>query len=176
MSDLHEHLEDLAPTARARALALEIVARTAAASARAANYVSLRPPLAGAIAVYLLRDKISIALPPDRADAVAPRLPGVQLQRRPPTTYLVMEGGALTRHAELLTQLAVEAVLWRADGPRGGSTGGPMTATRGKPSSHISPARCTGCACSPTGTAPTAGMSDASPSLPRTPCRAIARR
>jgi hypothetical protein len=119
MSDLTKHLDDLDPTPTVRALATTLDGRTAIESDRQAQYVSLRPSLHGAVALYLHRRYASIALPPERALAVAPQLPGAVLRKKTPaTTYLVLENGILDQHAQLATDLAVEAVSWRANGPK----------------------------------------------------------
>lgn len=119
MKRLQEHLDDLAPVAALRLFATSLAACASVDSDRQAGYVSLRPPLEGAIAVYVLRDRISIALPPPRALQVAPHLPRAVLQKKTPaTTYLVMDAAAVAAQQHLVLDVAAEAVEWRASGPK----------------------------------------------------------
>ena len=59
MTTLQDHLDDLAPTPAVRALATALAERTAVESDRQGTYVSLRPSMEGAVAVYLHRSWIS---------------------------------------------------------------------------------------------------------------------
>ena len=134
MSDLTQHLDHLDPTPPVRTLAMTLAGRTAIESYRQAQYVSLRPSLHGAVALYLHRRYASIALPPERALAVAPLLPGALLRKKTPaTTYLVLEDGLLSTHAQLVTDLAEEAVAWRAAGPKSAVGAGSSKKTSKEP-------------------------------------------
>ena len=117
MSTLQEHLDDLAPTAPVRQFATELTRRTAVESHRADDYVSLRPSMSGAIAVYAHRNRVSIALTPERAIAAVSRLPGATPEKKGPTTYLHLSDDLLAQHARAVLELAVEAVAWKAAGP-----------------------------------------------------------
>lgn len=125
MSDLTAHLDDLAPTPPVRALATDLAGRSAVESDRQAQYVSIRPAMEGAIAVYLHRRYVSIALPPERAAKIAPQFPGAMVRKKTPaTTYLVLEDSLLGQQHDLAAELAHEAVAWRATGPKSGVGGG----------------------------------------------------
>ncbi|MCF6508705.1 hypothetical protein E9549_15015 [Blastococcus sp. MG754426] len=117
MSTLQAHLDDLAATPPVRSLAEALAARTAIESDRTGTYVSLRPSLSGAIAVYAHRNRISIGLPPERAAEVVARFPGAKQEEKGPTTYLQLSDELLANHATAVMDLAVEAVTWKAAGP-----------------------------------------------------------
>ena len=116
-----------------RTFVLELAAARNVESGRRSNYVSLRPTVDGAIAVYAHASKISIALAPERAASVPHELPGAELQlKTPATTYLQVEEQTLqASYAEVLA-LATEAVDWRATGPK-------MTAADGRHAVAIKP-------------------------------------
>ncbi|MFD2090472.1 hypothetical protein [Blastococcus deserti] len=119
MSNLNEHLDDLDPTPAVRSLAAAVAGRTAVESHRQEQYVSLRPSMEGAVAVYLHRTYASIALPPERAASLAAQIPGSQLRKKTPaTSYLVLPDQILTEQPQLSADIADEAVAWRATGPK----------------------------------------------------------
>ena len=117
MTTLQQHLDGLAPTSTVRKFAMELATRTAVDSASAPGYVSLRPSMSGAFAVYAHRHQVSIALPPERAAEVASQLPGATQDKKGPTTYLRLRDDLLAQHAAAALDLAVEAVAWKAAGP-----------------------------------------------------------
>ncbi len=117
MSTLHEHLDDLAPTPPVRTLASELAKRTAIESDRAHDYVSLRPSMSGAIAVYAHRNRVSIGLPSEQGVKAMSQLPGATEEKKGPTTYLHLSDDVLVQHAAAALDLAVEAVAWKATGP-----------------------------------------------------------
>lgn len=118
MSTLQDHLDDLAPAAPVRTLATELAKRTAVESDRQEQYVSLRPSMEGAVAVYLHRTRISIALPPERAPEVVGHLPGATLNSKTPaTTYLDVPSDVLATNPQAILHLAADAVAWRTSGP-----------------------------------------------------------
>ncbi|MGY1753815.1 hypothetical protein [Blastococcus sp. SYSU D01042] len=118
MSTLQEHLDDLAPTPPVRQLAEKLATRTAIESNRAGTYVGLRPSLSGAIAVYAHRNRVSIALPPERAAEAAHQFPGATEERKDATTtYLHLGDDLLGQHGAAALDLAVEAVAGKAAGP-----------------------------------------------------------
>jgi len=118
MNTMQQHLDDLGPTPPVRSLADELAKRTAVESDRQEQYVSLRPSMEGAVAVYLHRTRVSIALPPERAPEVASQLHGAALNHKTPaTTYLDVPDGVLAAQPGLVLELAAEAVAWRASGP-----------------------------------------------------------
>lgn len=118
MSTLQEHLDDLDPSPPIRTLAVELAKRTAVESNRQEQYVSLRPSMEGAVALYLHRQRISIALPPERAPEVVGQLPGATLNHKTPaTTYLDVPDHLLGEQPGAVLDLAEEAVAWRATGP-----------------------------------------------------------
>ncbi|PWW23491.1 hypothetical protein JD79_02665 [Geodermatophilus normandii] len=119
MSTLEEHLDDLAPAPAIRTLATTLAAETAVESDRQEQYVSLRPSMEGAVAVYLHRTWVSIAVEPDEAAAVAARLPEATVHpKTPATTYLHLTAEALAGAPDAALSVAREAVAWRAAGPR----------------------------------------------------------
>ena len=124
MTTLQEHLDDLDPTAAVRQFATELAKRTAVESDRQEQYVSLRPSMEGAVAVYLHRARVSIALPPERAPEIVGQLPGGTLiHTTPATTYLVVPDHVLAGACPAL-DVATEAVAWRASGPSSSAGGG----------------------------------------------------
>ncbi len=119
MSTLQEHLDDLDPVPAIRTLATTLAAGTAVESNRQEQYVSLRPSMEGAVAVYLHRTWISIAVEPDDAIAVAAQLPGATVHpKTPATTYLHVTSEVLVGALDAALSVAREAVAWRAAGPR----------------------------------------------------------
>jgi hypothetical protein len=86
MSTMQEHLDDLDPAAPIRALAAELATIASVEPDRQEHYVSLRPSTEGAVAVYLHRTRVSIALPPERAPEVIGRLPDATLNAKTPAT------------------------------------------------------------------------------------------
>lgn len=117
MSTLQEHLDDLDPTPPVRSLAEELATQTAIESDRAADYVSLRPSMSGAIAVYAHRNRVSIALPPEWAADAASQFHGATEEKKGSTTYLRLSDELLSQHAAAVLDLTVEAVAWKAAGP-----------------------------------------------------------
>ena len=117
MTTLQEHLDDLDPSAPIRTLATELAKRTAIESDRAADYLSLRPSLSGAIAVYARRARVSIGLPPERATEALGQLTGATGEPKGATTYVHLSEILVAQHAAAVLDLAVEAVAWKAAGP-----------------------------------------------------------
>lgn len=118
MNVLQQHLDDLAPTTSVQRLATDLASRSAIESDRQGPYVSLRPSMEGAVAVYLHRTWISIALAPERALAVIGQLPGATLDKKTPaTTYVHISDQVLADQYGVALQVAVEAVVWRSTGP-----------------------------------------------------------
>ncbi len=75
------------------------------------SYLSLRPGQGGRIAVYVHRNRVSVAVRPDEAEALATSLPGVRLERRSAaTTYLIAAAQVLATAADAILALAVDAV------------------------------------------------------------------
>jgi hypothetical protein len=119
MSTLQEHLDDLDPTPAVRTFASALAGRTAVESDRQAHYVSLRPSMEGAVAVYLNRTWISIALSPERAAELDGTVPGASLDKKTAaTTYLRAGDDVLAGQHDVLLGIAEEAVAWRANGPK----------------------------------------------------------
>ena len=117
MSTLQDHLDNLGATPPVRTLAVQLATRTAIESDTANGYVSLRPSMSGAIAIYAHRNRVSIGLPPVRAAEAASHFPGATEEKKGPTTYLHLSDELLAQHAAAVLDLAVEAVAWRAAGP-----------------------------------------------------------
>jgi hypothetical protein len=139
---LQQHLEDLAPTARIEQLATDLAGRSAIESDRQAQYVSLRPSMEGAVAVYLHKNWVSLALPPERALEVIGQLPGATLDKKTPaTTYVHISDEVLEERYDVAVQVAGEAVSWRATGPRSsvgtGSTKSPAKQIGSCPVHHL---------------------------------------
>jgi hypothetical protein len=119
MSTLQQDLDHLGPTPPIRDLATQLHKRTAIESDRQRQYVSLRPSLEGAVAVYLHRTWISVALPPERATHVVSLVPGSTLDTKTPaTTYWHVTADAVAGAADTVLDVAHEAVDWRARGPK----------------------------------------------------------
>lgn len=119
MNVLQQHLDDLAPTAPIERLATDLAGHSAIESDRQGPYVSLRLSMEGAVAVYLHRTWISIALAPDRALETIGQLPGATLDKKTPaTTYAHVNDDVLADRYGTALQIAVEAVAWRSTGPR----------------------------------------------------------
>ncbi len=134
MSTLQEHLDALDPAPAIRALATSLAATTAVESHRQEPYVSLRPSMEGAVAVYLHRTWISIAVTPDDAAAVGARVPGATLHpKTPATTYLHLAASALAGAAAEVLRVAQEAVARRACGPGSGVAAGSAKKTAQPP-------------------------------------------
>lgn len=140
MTTLPEHLDDLDPTPEVRALATDLAGWTTVESDRQAQYVSLRPSTESAVAVYLHRTWVSIALPPERALQVASDVPGATLDKKTPaTTYLHVDADSLGIRYAVVLGIAKEAMSWRATGPR--SSVGTGAAKKDEQASKICP-RC----------------------------------
>lgn len=134
MTALVDQLDELGASPAVRALGAGVAARASVTPDLQSQYVSLRPALEGAVAVYLLRERISIALDPDRALQVPAVVPGVVLQKKTPrTTYVVADVPLLQKHAGVLTDLAVEAVEWRVHGPKHHASAGGAAASVREP-------------------------------------------
>ena len=118
MNVLQQHLDDLGPTTSIKRLAMELSQHSAIESDRQGPYVSLRPSMEGAVAVYLHRTWISIALAPERALEIISQFPGATLDKKTPaTTYVHLADTVLTEYFATALQVAGEAVLWRSTGP-----------------------------------------------------------
>ena len=138
MSNLQRHLDDLDPSPAIRELAATVAGRTAIESDRQEQYVSLRPSMEGAVALYLHRTYASIALPPERAASLAAQIPGSQLRKKTPaTSYLVLPDQMVAEQPQLAADLADEAVAWRATGPKSSVGSGHQAKTEKEP--KISP-------------------------------------
>ncbi len=136
MTTLHEHLDDLDPTPAVRALATDLAGWTTVESDRQAQYVSLRPSTESAVAVYLHRTWVSIALPPERAPQVVGDVPGATPDRKTPaTTYLHVDAGSLDDRYDVILSASREAMDWRAHGPR--SSVGTGAAKKGEQAPEI---------------------------------------
>ncbi len=139
MSTLQEHLDDLSPTPQVRDLANALAERTAVESDRQGPYLSLRPSMEGAVAVYLHRTWVSIALPPERAPEVVDLVPGSTLDAKTPaTTYWHVSADGLAGAADAVLGIAHEAVAWRATGPKS-SIGNGSAAKKGEKPPSICP-------------------------------------
>jgi hypothetical protein len=134
VSTLQEHLDALDPAPAIRALATSLAATTAVESHRQEPYVSLRPSMQGAVAVYLQRTWVSIAVDADEATAVAARLPGATVHpKTPATTYLHLSASALAGASAEALRVAQEAVSRRASGPGSGIAAGSVKKTAQPP-------------------------------------------
>lgn len=119
MSRLTEHLEDLAPSDVISRFVLALAERRNVESDRRNVYLSLRPSLDGAIAVYVHREFVSIALDPDAATNAQRSHPSARMQRKTPaTTYAVISSDDLAATFDTVVELAAGAVDWRASGPK----------------------------------------------------------
>ncbi|MGY1709102.1 hypothetical protein ACI8AC_06280 [Geodermatophilus sp. SYSU D00758] len=122
MTTLQQHLDDLDAALPIRTLAAALAGSTAVESGRQEQYVSLRPSMEGAVAVYLHKTWISIAVEPDEAAALAARLPGATIHpKTPATTYLHVSADTLAGAPDATLAIAQGAVTWRAQGPRSGA-------------------------------------------------------
>ena len=118
MNTLQQHLEELCPAAAIERLATDLARHSAIESDRRGPYVSLRPSMEGAVAVYLHRTWISIAMAPERAMAIISQLPGATLDKKTPaTTYVHLSDTVLAEHYATALQIAGEAVVRRSTGP-----------------------------------------------------------
>ncbi|MGY1669441.1 hypothetical protein [Geodermatophilus sp. SYSU D00710] len=129
MSTLQEHLDDLAPAAVIRALALAIAGQRSVDAGRRDDYVSLAPPLSE-IAVYLHRNRVSIALPPEKAGTAALQIEGATLQDRESTVYLRVSADVLAAHPSEVTGWALASYDWKAAGPMSSHSGSARSASR----------------------------------------------
>lgn len=114
-------LNNLQPVPPVRALIDDLARRRPVAPDRRASYVSLRPTLGFPIAVYVHRNRISVAITPPSADAAASRFTGaVIIRATPATSYVVVTVASLQDHEAIAMELALAALQWRADGVQRG--------------------------------------------------------
>ena len=113
---LDGQLEDLNASPTVRRLVRDVSKRRSVLTDRRGNYLSVRPLMVGAIAVYAHTNKISIAVEPSKAEAL--HLAGKSL-RTPTssTTYVVLESADVQSAYPEVLDLAIEALDWRATGP-----------------------------------------------------------
>ncbi len=79
------------------------------------GYVSIAPLVGRGIALYVHRSRISIALPPERAEGVLRAFPAFAIERKSPaTTYVVVHAAALRDFFDGALGLALEAIDWRS--------------------------------------------------------------
>ncbi len=122
MSQLVDHLANLGPDRSILKLVRAAARERVLESGRRADYVSLRPP-DQAIACYVHRNRVSIAIDPGKADPLPHRIAGTRLERRGPTTYVIAPTGVVAgREADALN-LLLESIDWRAAGGRGRALG-----------------------------------------------------
>ncbi|SNS43134.1 hypothetical protein SAMN04488107_2522 [Geodermatophilus saharensis] len=132
MSTLQEHLDDLDPAPAIRALALAIARQRSVDAGRRDDYVSLAPPQSE-IAVYLHRNRVSIALPPEKAGTAALQIEGATLQDKESTVYLRVGADVLAEHTNDMTSWALAAYDWKAAGPMSSHSGSAKSAASQRP-------------------------------------------
>ena len=109
-----EHLRQLNPDQQVADL-VRRVANLREVRSEHRGYVSIAPVPGRGIALYVHRFRISIALPPDRADEVLLSFPNYTYQRKSPaTTYVVVHATALRGSFDGALGLALEAIDWRS--------------------------------------------------------------
>lgn len=119
MSTLTEHLQDLGPTDVIARFVLALAERRNVESDRRNVYLSLRPSLDGAIAVYVHRELVSVALDPGAAADAQRSHPSSRMQPKTrATTYAVISSDDLAATFDSVVDLAAAAVDWRASGPK----------------------------------------------------------
>ncbi|MEU4244313.1 hypothetical protein [Actinoplanes sp. NPDC026619] len=135
MTDLAARLDNLQPVPVVRVFIEELGTQHAVAPDRRAGYVSLRPTLRDPIAVYVHRNRISIAITPPDAEAAASRIDGAEIVRATPaTSYVILTAAALQGREAIAFELALAALQWRANGVRRGlGTGGRDASTAVEP-------------------------------------------
>ncbi|WP_336031150.1 hypothetical protein [Geodermatophilus sp. FMUSA9-8] len=117
MSALLDDLADLGPVPAIHDLATALTSRVEVISKWTGPYVSLRPANGGAVACYLHKTWVSIALPAEDAKAVLVAVPGATLDEKSPrTAYLHASATVLAEHAELVRLIAEQSLAWRAGG------------------------------------------------------------
>lgn len=118
MTSLDERLQDLNPTSTIAKLVGDLDKERSLASDRRASYLSLRPALVGAIAVYTHSQHVSIAVEPAKAVTLRATMPYAdQILKTPATTYLVVKDADIRVHFKAVLELAVQSIDWRAIGP-----------------------------------------------------------
>jgi len=112
-------LSDLRPESAIDRLARALVAARSVRTERRSDYVSLRPGSDAAIAVYVHKNRVSVALDPLEAPSLTHGITGADLQRiTPATTYAVIDAASVGRAHDAVLELAFKALGWRAQGPR----------------------------------------------------------
>jgi hypothetical protein len=112
-------LADLGPTPVVATLVEDLTTQRSLAADRRSNYLSLRPVPLGAIAVYVHRDRISVAMDPAKATRDITSVPGAKAQHRTPaTTYVVIDADTISASYPAVLRWVVEAIDWRASGPQ----------------------------------------------------------
>lgn len=109
-----EHLRQLNPDQQIADL-ISRVAKVREIRSEHRSYVSIAPVPGRGIALYVHRSRISIALPPARAEEVLSSFPDLTRERKSPaTTYVVVHAASLRRSFDGALGLALEAVDWRS--------------------------------------------------------------
>ena len=115
LTEMNGHLDDLGATQSIRRFVHDVAGQRPVLPTRRSAYVSLRPSVDRAVAVYVHANRVSIACDPLKASSL--NLPGRKDPVTPATTYVVLDSDHLdTAHAAAV-QLAVESLDWRAAGP-----------------------------------------------------------
>lgn len=113
--DLIAHLDDLGPTQSIRRFVHDVAEQRPVLPTRRHGYVSLRPSVDRAVAVYVHANRVSIACDPLKASSL--NLAGRRDPVTPATTYVVLDSDQLNTAHAAAVQLAVESLDWRAAGP-----------------------------------------------------------
>lgn len=115
---LDQDLDSLRPAETIDRLLRAISSQRNVESDRRHAYVSIRPTPVGAIALYALPSRVSIAMEPQTARTQVLRIPKSKLEfATTATTYLLVEEAEVEASYEVVLEMALKAVDWRISGP-----------------------------------------------------------